>query len=80
MTENQLNFLMDNHKKQVAIVCGMTDQAVFKWSRVGKIPAWHKAVLDALSVDEFCSRIAKYEQQMAQTRIDAIRVGLNYIK
>ena len=80
MTENQINFLMQNHKKQIAIVCGMTDQAVFKWSRTGKIPAWHKTVLDALSVDEFCKRIFKYEQRLTETKNEAIRMALNYME
>lgn len=38
MTENQINYILEHHKKYLSIVFGVTEQAVFKWHQRGNIP------------------------------------------
>ena len=80
MTENQIKYIYDNHKKYLSVFFGITEQAVFKWGQRGKMPDKYKQVLDAVSENDFFNCIFEHEQKIVFKKVDNALEMVKWIK
>ena len=76
MTENQIDYIIGNHKKYLSVFCGVTEQAVFKWGQRGKMPDKYLKALQSADVEYFIDRIKNHEIMLLDAKIEAVKAAV----
>lgn len=73
MTENQINYILEHHKKYLSMFFCITEQAVFKWWQRGKMPIKYRDTLKIIDVDFFFDDIKTKSIAIIENKIDIIK-------
>ena len=71
MTESQIKYIYEHHKKYLSIYFGITEQAVFKWGQRGRMPDKYRKSLLENDLFRFFDVIKKHKLHVIETKINA---------
>lgn len=71
MTESQIKYIYEHHKKYLSIYFGITEQAVFKWGQRVHIPEKYKKALFEIDLSCFFDVIKNHQIGVVGNKINA---------